>query len=280
MQRAGEALLAALGAASDEAIPALPPVMVVAAHPDDETVGAASRLPRLAGAHFLYVTDGAPRDGRDAAKHGQSPEGYAQLRRGELQSALALCGIDFQQVLQLGCPDQQASLRLAQLAREVAQAMSEFGAQAVLTQPYEGGHPDHDATAFAVHAGAALLRSGGRAAPEIVEMSSYHMGPQGLRAGEFLPDAAVDGATVVVRLDPQEQQRKRAVLACFVTQQQTLAQVPLDQERFRPAPRYDFTQPPHAGRLFYEAHDWGMTGERFRRLAAQALAELELDRGS
>lgn len=144
---------------------------------------------------------------------------------------------------------------------------------AVLTQPYEGGHPDHDATAFAVHAAAALLRQAGRAVPELVEMTSYHQGPQGLRAGEFLPAAAAgDAGQATIHLDAGQRARKRALLACHASQRETLAQFPLELERFRRAPRYDFRQPPHAGRLFYEAHDWGMTGARFRAAAAQALA--------
>ena len=38
---------------------------------------------------------------------------------------------------------------------------------------------------------------------------------------------------------------------------------PIAIERFRPAPDYDFTQPPHEGRLFYENYDWGMTSGCF-----------------
>jgi N-acetylglucosamine malate deacetylase 2 len=53
-----------------------------------------------------------------------------------------------------------------------------------------------------------------------------------------------------------------------------LRRVPLDVERFRPAPVYSFTEPPHPGKLFYENFDWGMTAERWRRLAAEALEEL------
>src|ERR1051325_5216230 len=39
---------------------------IVAAHPDDETIGAGAYLARLSQAIFIHVTDGAPRDMRDA----------------------------------------------------------------------------------------------------------------------------------------------------------------------------------------------------------------------
>ena len=48
-----------------------------------------------------------------------------------------------------------------------------------------------------------------------------------------------------------------------------------DVERFRLAPRYDFTQPPHAGDLHYEQFGWELTPQRWRSLAAAALKELE-----
>ena len=66
------------------------------------------------------------------------------------------------------------------------------------------------------------------------------------------------------------------MLDCFVTQRAVLAAFPVGTERLRPAPDYDFIQPPHAGRLFYETFPWGMTGMRFRRLAAEALDALGL----
>jgi hypothetical protein len=60
------------------------------------------------------------------------------------------------------------------------------------------------------------------------------------------------------------------MLDCFATQRQVLAAFPVGTERLRPAPRYDFTKAPHPGQLFYENFPWGMTGERFRQLAAEA----------
>lgn len=271
------ALLAALAARDAQAAPQAPATVVVAAHPDDEVVGAGSRLPRLAQARFIHLTDGAPRDGRDAARHGLTPGAYAALRQQELRAAFDLCGIPAAQVQGLGCADQEAALYLPELASRLADLFQRHGVAAVLTHPYEGGHPDHDATAFAVHAAVALLRGRGLAAPEVVEMTSYHLGPDGLRACEFLPAAEVDARMVTIDLGPDAQRHKKALLACFASQRETLAQFPTTRERFRPAPRPDFTQPPHPGALFYERHDWGMRGERFRTLAAQAIRKLGLE---
>lgn len=273
---AGTALLATLGAAAGRPWPPAPRTMLVAAHPDDEAVGAGARLSRLRDARFACVTDGAPRDGRDAARHGLKPEDYAKLRAGELEAALGSCGIAPTQVVRLGIADQQAALNLAQIATALAGLFADAGTEAVLTHPYEGGHPDHDACAFGVHAACRLLRARGGEPPAIVEMAGYHGGPEGLRAGAFLPARDETPDEALVRLTPEEQVRKRALLACHASQEQTLRQFPLELERFRIAPHHDFLQPPHAGQLYYERHPWGMNGERFRALAAQAFEELGL----
>ena len=72
-------------------------------------------------------------------------------------------------------------------------------------------------------------------------------------------------------LGDEARRRKGSMLDCFETQRRMLGHFPVDVERLRRAPQYDFRQPPHAGTLWYERFDWGMTGERFRALAGEAM---------
>jgi LmbE family N-acetylglucosaminyl deacetylase len=273
---AAEAFLAAL-AVGDEPVPAR--VLVLAAHADDETVGLGGQFARLPNATILHVTDGAPRDGRDAAAHGfASTRDYAAARRRELEAALRLAGVAPERARGLGLPDQEAALHLAPLACRVAEVVTRERPAILVTHPFEGAHPDHDAVAFAAHAAARLLRRAGEEVPALIEMTSYHMGPAGIETGRFLPAAGRVEATIA--LPEEARARKRRMLDCFTTQRDVLRYFAADVERFRPAPRHRFAEPPHDGTLFYEHFPWGMTGGRFRRLAAEALRALGLGDGA
>jgi LmbE family N-acetylglucosaminyl deacetylase len=150
--------------------------MVICAHPDDEVIGVGGRLPRLGRAvTIVHTTDGAPRDGRDARASGCAGRAdYAAERGRELDAAMSLAGIETDQLYGLGLADQAASFHLVEMSRRVAWLIGQLRPELVVTHPYEGGHPDHDATAFTVHAACGLLRGAGERAPGLAEMTSYH----------------------------------------------------------------------------------------------------------
>jgi hypothetical protein len=83
-----------------------------------------------------------------------------------------------------------------------------------------------------------------------------------------------------VALTSGQAELKRRLIACHRSQHGVLQHVPIDTERFRVAPRYDFKSPPHAGKLLYEHFPWGVTGTEWRNLARQAAASLRANAGT
>lgn len=248
-------------------------VAAVVAHPDDEVISAGMLLRRVQQrggiVDLVHVTDGAPRNGRDARQQGFSTaEEYAIARRSELQRALATLGLAPREQVAFDVTDQEASLQIPELADHLAGVLASLRPDVILTHPFEGGHPDHDATACAVHR--ALERGVFDSALLLVEFTSYHRGPEGMRVGSFLPGTGADADTLL--LADEERGLKRRALECFASQAAIVAWFPLDAERFRPAPRYDFLQPPYKGQPLYEDFDWGMSERRWRELARRAQA--------
>lgn len=244
---------------------------LVVAHPDDESIGCGAQLPRLTGLTVIHVTDGAPRDGRDAARRGFPDHGsYAAARAGELDAALTLAGIAPERRIALSYPDQGVAEIIAPLARRLADLFTARGITVALTHAYEGGHPDHDAVALSLQGARRLL---GPERLAVIEMPFYHAGPDGLDAGSFLP-ADPPRRAIALHLDPEDCAFKAGLFSAHASQAATLNQFPIALERFREAPDQRFDTLPNGGRLLYEAWGLGMTGERFRALAEAAGREI------
>jgi LmbE family N-acetylglucosaminyl deacetylase len=288
---AAEAILAALA----EQRRVAERVTIVAAHPDDETLGMGALLCRFGDGLLVHATDGAPRDGEDARNYGfATPSDYAAARRQELTAALSAGGADHLRTRCLGVADKQTMADLAGLTRRIADLLRDENPVAVFTHAYEGGHPDHDAVAFAVHAACRLHD----AAPAIIEFPLYHRRDSRFVTGQFVnasgcrpPPGSMDQATErrpnecrpppgprcwAIALGTRDLARKRAMLDCFATQRWLFEPFDVSAERFRLAPGYDFRELPHAGELHYETLGWGITGDAWRRGAAAALDRLGL----
>ena len=194
-------------------------------------------------------------------------EDYAAARHSELLCALREAG-STPDLVELCIADQEATVNMAEIARRIRGLLQQCSPGLVLTHAYEGGHPDHDATALAVHLAVSSLHS---SRPALYEFTSYHARNGGFHCGDFLPHSGSPALTF--ELSPEERRRKEAMLDCFITQHDVLKSFRTDIERFRIAPSYDFTSPPHEGRLYYEQFDWGMQGEEFRRIARNTLKE-------
>jgi N-acetylglucosamine malate deacetylase 2 len=249
------------------------PLAIAVAHPDDESISVGGQLRRWPHAHVIHTTDGAPSHSADAWQSGYlTAEEYASARERESMTAMAQAGIGLQRLHHLGFADQETALNLVSLTEVLVDKFFELQPKLIITHPYEGGHPDHDSTAFAVHTARDILLREHGSAPMIVEATSYFNRAGIMATSEFLPRARSDIETRV--LTEAEKEFKRRLFACFKTQQHVLQYFPIAIERFRLAPEYDFTEPPHKGRLYYELFEWGTTGERWRKLAKAALGKL------
>jgi N-acetylglucosamine malate deacetylase 2 len=248
-------------------------VAVIVAHPDDEAIGAGALLRGLPTATIVHVTDGAPADPEYARRKGfDSREAYATARRTEVVASLGVIGIGAEQIRGLGFVDGEAAWRLVDVCRAVIEILDELRPDVILTHPYEGGHSDHDSTAFAVHLAAGILQCEGCIAPVLLELTSYHNYNGRRRLFDFLPSG--DQIVRTLRLSADSRQLKQRMLGEFHSQRDLLRAFPIRVERFRQAPRYLFTVPPHEGELDYERRCKHITGAEWRAQAERALESL------
>lgn len=227
----------------------------------------------LQNSHVLHVTDGAPFSDYYAHAAGlKTRTEYAEARRQESLRALGTAGIPSSRIRWLGIVDQESSYQLEAVARSIAAAVEELSPSIIVTHPYEGGHPDHDATAFAAHAALQLVDPEHLGAA-LLEFTSYHIRGGNLQTYAFLGS---NRFTRTLYLSTTQRALKSKMLSCYATQQAVLGAFPVWLERFRIAPQYDFSEAPHPGALYYDNHEWGVTSPQWRKLAVEATARLGL----
>lgn len=199
---------------ADDAIPEDATVIVLAAHPDDEALGAASLLARLRASErnavVILFTAG---EGSHPESPTYSREELKAIRLREFHSALdTLGGVDSRFI---GLPDGRLGEFSDSITREITKEVERCGGPVVLVSPYSrDGHGDHEAV------GAAALGVGRAAQSVVLEYPIWFWhwaDPAGdaWRSWKFLPDPA--------HLDRQE------VFDCYQSQVSDVSDHPGDE---------------------------------------------------
>jgi len=119
-------------------------VVVLAPHPDDESLGCGALLARAftgAGARVICITDGS-------ASHPNSsewpPERLAECRRAELIDAIACMGGAAEDMTWMGLPDAKLyQIDPAEIANDLQAIIKTCGAQHIFVPAAEDHHEDH-----------------------------------------------------------------------------------------------------------------------------------------
>ena len=180
-----------------------PAVVVVAAHPDDEVLGAGGTMAILAAAgvrmRLVAVTDG------EASHPDADPAVVARTRAAESAAALELLGAHEIEVIRLGFPDTGLAAREEQLSAALREQFEGFG---VCLAPWEAdAHADHEA------AGRAARQAGRLAGVQVLTYPiwMWHWAHPGDRRVPW-------HRACQVRLPAEAAARKRAAIDAFASQ--------------------------------------------------------------
>jgi len=226
-------------------------ILVLVPHPDDEVVGCGAAIGRAlrscSGKTTIilaaYLTTGVPAGEQLWPWQRKDHAQRVERRRLEAKRAAELLGVQplfFQDI-----PTRQLKQFLSPTRAHLVEFVREQRIETLWTPAYEGGHQDHDATNF--------LASTLRDAVDVWEFSEYNYFHGRVRSHEFI---APSGAEHVILLDDAERLRKKQLLAIYTSERGNLGYVGAEREVFRPLVRYDYSRPPHPGKLFYQRFQW------------------------
>jgi LmbE family N-acetylglucosaminyl deacetylase len=179
-------------------------VAIVAAHPDDEVLGAGGTMALLAAAgarlRLIAVTDG------EASHPAADPDAIARTRVAESANALRALGVHGIEVIRLRFPDTGLAAREDELAAALGELCTGFG---VCLAPWEAdAHADHEAAGRAARRAVRQL--------PLVEILSYPiwMWHWAIPADRRVPWARARR----VPLPPDVAAAKQSAIAAFASQ--------------------------------------------------------------
>jgi len=132
--------------------------VVVAAHPDDEVLGAGGILTTQL-CTVVFATDGAP---PDAATSAIGDRVLGETRVAESRAAHTRLDASVDAIMQLAFSDQGLVGAVSDLARALSAVVVEHPGD-IYVPAYQRGHPDHDAVYVAAQLARAQLEAGGDA---------------------------------------------------------------------------------------------------------------------
>lgn len=224
-------------------------VLFIMPHPDDEVaiVGRIKKyLEEQKNIHCVWITDG-------------NLSADKEIRQQESIKVMNLLKVPRENLHFLNFPDGKCIYNLNNIVDLLTKIMEEIKAEEVYTTAYEGGHPDHDSINFCVNNVAKKLNI---IAYEFPMYNKYKV-PFG-RFGKLVP---ANTKTLFTDSKWQGLRLKLKTVAIHKSQWGSLFPFILfnvdKKEPYRLIPDWDYTLPPHSGKLFYEKFLFKLLGLKF-----------------
>lgn len=210
-------------------------VLVFAAHQDDEVLGLGLTLVKHRSngdrVTVVFTTNGA---GANWKESNAVKRAVSATRFKEACDALAVIGIDAAGITCLGFPDGGLHRYIPEASEDIATLIRTIAPRTIYVHAIEGGHLDHDLTAFVVQQVSARLLI--EPVFEWAEYNSEAPGGQQISDARFASDPYVpDFECAPTPFDQSEWASKQQMLAKYASQAVSIRYYPFRSEVLRKA---------------------------------------------
>ena len=223
-------------------------ILILAPHPDDEVVACCAAIAQAraegAAVAVLFLTNGCVSRETLWPWDRRRYDAIVGRRRDEAQAAARALGVTIAGVAER--PARTLWRGLDEAEAQARAAIAAWGADQLWAPAYEGGNPDHDgASALAARLAAEGL--------PVLEFAEYNFAGGHARSQDF---PRPNGTEQVLSLSTAQRAAKRAALGLYRSERRNLFYVRCEREVFRPLTVYNYSRPPHPGKLWYARFQW------------------------
>lgn len=216
-------------------------ILFVAAHPDDELVGATFIIKNLLQKKniiIFFLTNGVISKEEMWFWNKKKYKEKKKIRDEEMKKSLKLLGI--KKFFKQDIPTRKLKENIERTFEKINLLVKDHKIDTIFCPAYEGGHQDHDVSNF--------ICSRLRNSTEVYEYAEYNFSKGRINCNKFVKSTKNE---ITIKLSEKEKKEKIKFLKIYNSEKGNLNYLHLNEECYRKIYNYDYTKAPHHGKLFY-----------------------------
>ena len=216
-------------------------VLLIAPHPDDELVGATFIIKKVlfkTNLIIFFPTNGVISKEEMWLWEKKNYKLKLEQRINEMKRSLKHLGIKKFYVQDI--PTRKLKTNINKTFLKIKEIIKRNRIDTLFCPAFEGGHQDHDVINF--------ICSRFKNNHSVYEFAEYNFFKNRINCNEFIKETKNQKTLV---LSSNEKKEKKKLLNIYYSEKGNLDYLAFDKETYRKIFNYDYSLPPHPGRLFY-----------------------------
>ena len=218
-------------------------ILILAPHPDDESVGLSVFIKRKKAEGckivIFFLTNGVISKNEMWFWEKNKYEKFLHKRLNEMENSLKFFKIkDF--FLQ-NISTRNLRNNILKTFHKIQSIIKNKTIDSIFVPAYEGGHQDHDVANF--------IASQFKKKLNVFEYSEYHNYGNKVHSNTFIKNT---GSETVLEFNQNEVVYKKHALSVYNSEKKNLNYINIKREVYRPIVKYNYDSVPHKGKLFYK----------------------------